>query len=142
MKATALRCDYKRNPVGIGGANPLLTWTGLPAFFFIVYDVIRHRNRESWMILVGYVSALAPWALLVGRCVFAYHFYPASVFLVLAVVMMVTQLAKDAKTQSCVIVFLIIYVIVFVLFLPVTCGFGTTADYIRHLEWLDGWYFG
>ncbi|MCR5793955.1 MAG: phospholipid carrier-dependent glycosyltransferase [Solobacterium sp.] len=123
-------------------SNPLLTWAGIPAFFFIVYDVIRHRDRESWMILVGYVSALAPWALLIGRCVFAYHFYPASVFLILAVVMMITKLARDAKTQAAVIVFLVIYVIVFVLFLPVTCGFGTTLDYIHHLEWLDGWYFG
>lgn len=26
MKATQLRCDYKRDPIGIGGANPMLSW--------------------------------------------------------------------------------------------------------------------
>lgn len=123
-------------------SNPLLTWIGIPSFFYIVYDTLKNRNKESWMILAGYVSALAPWALLVGRCVFAYHFYPASIFLILAVVMMVTKLASTAELKAGVIVFLIIYVIVFILFLPVTCGFGTTLDYIHHLEWLDGWYFG
>ena len=26
MKATELRCDHKRDPIGIGGAQPLLSW--------------------------------------------------------------------------------------------------------------------
>ncbi len=123
-------------------SNPLLTWAGIPAVLYIVYLAVFRKDRNAWFILVGYLTALLPWVSLVERCVFAYHFYPASIFTALAVAYSAIKLMKHRYARYAIIAFLIVYVLNFIVFLPVTAGFGTSTEYIKSLEWLKGWYFG
>ena len=82
--------------------------------------------------------------LLVSRCVFAYHFYPTSMFVILAIVYCAKQIKmrNEKLFNRCFILFTTVYLLLFVMFLPVTAGFGTTVDYIHFLEWFPSWYFG
>lgn len=122
-------------------SNPLLTWGGLFAFVVTVYQMLRKRDKEAWVILIGYLSALIPW-LLVTRCVFAYHFYPASCFMILAVVYLFTKIEHHTWGKWFIWIFLTAYIILFFAFLPATAGFGTTEPYIKAMEWFPSWYFG
>lgn len=122
-------------------SNPLLTWLGLIASFMTALDLLVKRQREAWVIMVGYLTALVPW-LLVTRCVFAYHFYPSSCFLILAVVYFFRRIMDRSWGKWFIIIFLTAYVILFFAFLPATAGFGTTQSYIKAMEWFPSWYFG
>ena len=124
-------------------SNPLLTWAGLPAIVAVTASVITERQQNAWLILVGYLSALLPWVSFVERCVFAYHFYPTSIFTALAIVWVIDRLMRTSPNyRKPVILFMAVYVIVFVIYLPVTCGFGTSVDYINALELFTSWHFG
>jgi predicted membrane-bound dolichyl-phosphate-mannose-protein mannosyltransferase len=123
-------------------SNPLLTWAGLPAIIFVFIDLLRRRTQNSWIILVGYLTALCPW-IIITRCVFAYHFYPTSFFAILAIVYACAYIEKCGKIGKILIcIFLIAYICLFLAFLPVTAGFGTNLSYIKSLEWFSTWYFG
>ena len=122
-------------------SNPLLTWAGVPAILFTTYCALFKKDTVAWYIVVGYFSGLLPWIIYVHRIVFAYHFYPTSLFTIIAIMYCIHHL-KQRKYQFVVPVYLALYLGLFILFLPVTTGFGTTIQFAKFLAWLPGWYFG
>lgn len=122
-------------------SNPLLTWLGLPVFAYTFIHLIMKRERDAWVIMVGYLTAFLPW-LLVTRCVFAYHFYPSSCFLILMIVYVFAKIIDQKWGKWFIGIYLAAYLILFFAFLPATAGFGTTLSYIKAMEWFPTWYFG
>lgn len=125
-------------------SNPLLTWVGLPCVLYTFFKAIKDKSFTAWAIFIGYITNLGPWILFVKRCVFAYHFYPTSFFVALSIVYTFKKLYdKNAKlAKRLMVVFAIAYVLLFVLFLPITAGFATNLQYIKTMEWFSTWYFG
>ena len=122
--------------------NPVISLAGLLALPVTVYRLIRRRSFTAFIILVGFCTALAPW-MLVDRCVFAYHFYPSSVFLILAIVCAFETLSATLpKPDWWRNGFALLAAAVFVIYLPVLTGFGTRLDYVHLLELIPSWYFG
>lgn len=123
-------------------SNPLLTWCALASILFTFIDGIRTKSHQAGIICIGYITALAPW-LIITRCVFAYHFYPTSLFAILSIVYMFQYLWKYGKIgKTIIVIFLVAYIGLFIAFLPATAGFATTNTYIKSLEWFSTWYFG
>lgn len=122
-------------------SNPLLTWIGLPAILFTTYRTLCKKDIVGWYIVVGYFSGLLPWIIYVQRIVFAYHFYPTSLFTIIAIVYCI-NLLNNRKMSIVVSAYLAAYLALFILFLPVITGFGTSQQFARFLAWLPGWYFG
>ena len=123
--------------------HPLLWWSGLAAVIYCVIDSIRTGSKTAWMIVIGYFAQLLPW-MLVQRCVFIYHYYPSVPFLLLALVYGLKKLIdKDHRYEKRIRIFVLVCIVLFVLFLPVICGFATTHEYINgFLRWFESWYFG
>ena len=123
--------------------NPLIWWSGFIAILFCVYDFIRNKTKTAGMILVCYFAQLIPW-MLVTRCVFIYHYYPSVPFLIVALVYGLKCLIdKDARYEKRIKIFTLACILLFVLFLPATAGFGTTQAYIDgFMRWFPSWYFG
>lgn len=123
-------------------SNPLLCIGGLLSMIYVIYSIFKERNGNAFIIAIGFLSALCPW-LLVDRCVFSYHFYPTSMFAILAMVYAIDALMRsDARVKPAVIAFMCLYTALFVLYLPATCGFGTSIGYTDALELLPSWHFG
>ena len=123
-------------------SNPVLCWCGFVAAIYTGISWFKTRSEDAFIILVGYLSALLPWVA-VDRCVFAYHFYPTSMFMFMAMAYMFRQLIrKNPSWSRALTAVLVLGLVVFVLYLPVTTGFGTSLEYIHLLEWLPSWYFG
>lgn len=123
--------------------NPIITWVGLLTTLYTFYSAIRNRSKIAIIISVGYLTAFLPWVSLVQRCVFAYHFYPTSFFMLLSIVYASEKLiTRNKKSMYFIIGFVVISCIIFIMFLPVTAGQGTSVDYIHFLEWFSTWYFG
>ena len=124
-------------------SHPLLAWGGLFCFLVTAAGWLDEHDLTAWEILVLVLTAILPWALLVGRCTFAYHYYPTSVFMILAIAWAVQLLLEEAPgAKPFLYAFLIVYIVLFVVFLPVTAGHAAPAAWIHGLEWFPGWRFG
>jgi len=82
-----------KSAIGACG-NPLFWWTGLGAMAAMAVKGVR-GDRMAWFILAGYLSCLLPWVT-VRRCAFIYHYFPATVFLALAV----GRCLRDCRLRS------------------------------------------
>ncbi len=132
------------NDVGISNtiacfSNPLLTWAGVPA---IIYCLFKIKDKTSFIIAIGYLTAILPWTP-ISRTTFAYHFYPTSIFVILAICFCANKLMeKRNENRQLIYIFMALYVLIFIVYLPICTGFGTTKVYIKALELFPTWYFG
>ena len=74
--------DGTKSAFGAFG-NPMVWWGGLIALIYVFMDFFKKRNGRALFIIIGYLSQLVPW-MAVSRIVFIYHYFPSTIFLVLA----------------------------------------------------------
>ncbi len=77
--------DYRGSARASFGAfvNPVLCWAGLIALPVLGWCAFARRDRKALFLLLGYLAQLVPW-IFISRITFEYHYFPCSVFLVLA----------------------------------------------------------
>ena len=132
--------------------NPFLYWFSAIAILimgvqwlklfwqWISQGVVSHECYLFLFILIGYFANLLPWAL-VSRCLFLYHYQPASVFAFLA---LAWYLAKHIKSESLKYRVLSwgILTIVFISFLywlPIQLGISLDSDAFYDRMWFPSW---
>ncbi len=123
--------------------NPLVAWGGLAAMAGMVWLIVRDQDRTAAFILIGYLANLLPWVL-VSRLTFAYHYFPCTVFLVLAIGHIFGDLyRRDRHWERAVGSFVAASVALFVVFYPVLAGQPRPEWYARlFLRWFsDTWPF-
>ena len=123
--------------------NPMVAWAGLAAMVGMVWIAIRDRDNRAIFILIGYLANLLPWVL-VKRLTFAYHYFPCTVFLVLALSWLFADLRRhDERWKAALGSFTAVTVTLFVVFYPVLAGIPRTPEYSRvFLKWFtDTWPF-
>lgn len=124
-------------------SNPLICWAGFFAVPYTAYAGWKRKDAVAFTILIGYLTALGPWVFLVNRCVFAYHFYPTSFFMLLSLVYALRDLHRaNPRTDHVIRFYLFSCAFVFFLFLPATAGFAAPRESLALLQWLPSWYFG
>ena len=64
--------------------SPAVCWGGFMSLFVLLYMALFRRDRRAAFLLLGYLAQLLPWVF-IKRLTFAYHYFPSSVFLVLAI---------------------------------------------------------
>ena len=120
--------------------NPALCWGGLLALFVLLYTAIFRRDRKAAFLLIAYLAQLLPWVF-IDRLTFAYHYFPCSVFLVLALGY-VFSLLRDSRRDWLWYAggFALVSAALFALFYPELSAHpidGAAAD--RLLQWLPTW---
>jgi dolichyl-phosphate-mannose-protein mannosyltransferase len=122
--------------------SPLLCWGGLLAILSMLYLSIAKRDKKALFILIGYLAQLLPWVL-VSRITFAYHYFPSSVFLVLALCHVFDTIRqKDLHWQRYVYTYTGLCLLLFVMFYPVLSGIRVSTDYTTtFLRWFPSWPF-
>ena len=123
--------------------NPLLCWGGLLSLFVLGYEAIARADRRAGFILLGYLAQLLPWVF-ISRLTFAYHYFPSSVFLVLALGYVFALLRENRpRWRLIALPFAALCVLLFVLFYPVLSGAtydpNATALGPALLQWLPTW---
>ena len=122
--------------------NPMLCWGGLCAMLCMLYLAIFRRDRTALFILVGYLAQLLPWVF-VTRVVFEYHYFPSSVFLVLALghVFRTFEL-RHARPKRAVVSFTAVAAVLFAAFYPSLSGLRVARWYnLSFLKWMGTWPF-
>ncbi|NLB29014.1 MAG: phospholipid carrier-dependent glycosyltransferase [Clostridiales bacterium] len=145
--------------------NPVVWWGGLVAMLVMIFRSIFYRNARALVILIGYLAQLVPW-MLISRIVFAYHYFPSTVFLVLGISHMFDTIYERAALpdnreylklkppdgiipgrrklhgKKVIIAFTAAAGVLFVLFYPVLTGVPASAEYLKNfVKWMPSWPF-
>ena len=121
--------------------SPLLCWGGLLAMLCTGYQAVRRRDRDALFILIGYLAVLLPWVF-VSRIVFEYHYFPATVFLTLALGHVFRTLEKRGGQagRQMVCAFTTLSLVLFAVFYPALRGLPVSKFYgDSFLGWLPTW---
>lgn len=119
--------------------NPLLCWGGLLALPVLVYHAVR-RDRTALFLLVGYLAQVLPWVF-ISRLTFEYHYFAATLFLVLALGYVFDRL-RQRGYFGIVYAFTAASGALLALFYPVLTGVTVTRSYAWNvLKWLPDWPF-
>ncbi|MFV0479373.1 MAG: phospholipid carrier-dependent glycosyltransferase [Anaerorhabdus sp.] len=122
--------------------NPLISWVGVFSIGYVIWHTAKTKSQTGFIILISYFAALIPWVL-IDRCIFSYHYYPAIPFLILAISYMFSiEVQKRPKIKTIALLYLVAVISVFIIFLPALTGWGSTSPYLDFLTWLPSWYFG
>lgn len=133
--------SYGNGTVSTIGAfvNPLLCWGGLLALPVLACRAVRH-DRTALFILVGYLAQVLPWVF-ISRLTFEYHYFAATLFLVLALGYVFDRL-RQRGSFGIVYVFTAASGALFALFYPVLTGVTVSRSYAWNvLKWLPDWPF-
>ena len=119
--------------------NPVLCWGGLFALFVLGYLAFARRDRGSRFILIGYLAQLLPW-IPVTRLTFAYHYFPCTIFLALALGRCFSLMRRNVPGGRLWIAgFAGLSLAVFILFYPSLAGLPVSRSFLR--SWLPTWPF-
>jgi len=129
--------------ISIGAiVSPMLCWGGLMAMLCMAYLALFKKDRSALFILIGYLAQLGPW-LFVKRVVFEYHYFPCTVFLLLALgyIFRTAQL-RHPEWKRIMLSFTCVSVILFFVYYPVLAGLPIERWFgDRFLDWLGTWPF-
>jgi dolichyl-phosphate-mannose--protein O-mannosyl transferase len=124
--------------------NPVVWWGGLIAMIAMAIRAVRRRDGKSLFILIGYLSQLLPWVA-IPRVVFAYHYFPSTLFLVMALSHVLNTILerRQGMYKQIVYGFTASAGVVFALFYPALTGIYAPNWYFRYLlRWIpDAWPF-
>ena len=119
--------------------NPVTCWGGLGALFFCGWHFFKYRRWQPLIILIGYLSQLAPW-FLITRTTFAYHYFPSMIFLALALGFVFQVYRERAPKSKLPVILTAAAVLLFALFYPALSGFPYSDSYAHaFLRWLPTW---
>lgn len=122
--------------------NPVLCWAGLAAIFICAYLALFRRDKTSAFIVIGYLAQLLPWVF-ITRTTFEYHYFPASVFLVLAICRIFSLMQRGTMHWRFNVYGLAgLSCALFVLFYPALSGKAVDSALASALlKWLPSWPF-
>ena len=133
--------DGRRSSFG-AWVNPVLCWAGLLSLFVLLYMALIRRDRKAGFLLWGYLAQLLPW-MLITRTTFEYHYFPCSVFLVLALGYVFALMRDEGRGWKWPVFGLCgLSAALFLLFYPAISGLPVdSASATKLLKWLPTWPF-
>lgn len=122
--------------------NPVLCWGGLAAMIVCAVLAVKRRDRVSLFIVIGYLAQLLPWVF-ITRTTFEYHYFPSSIFLVLAIARVFRLMKDNTKGWKFNVYGLTgLAGALFIAFYPVISGVRVNAQLATNLlKWLPSWPF-
>jgi len=123
--------------------NPVIWWGGIAAMIVMFIRVFIHKDGKAFFILIGYLSQLLPWVA-VSRIVFIYHYFPSTLFIILAFAHIFNTIIKqrDDTGRSIVYGYTVLAGIVFIIFYPQLSGIYLPGWYFKDvLKWFITWPF-
>ncbi|MDP3697676.1 MAG: phospholipid carrier-dependent glycosyltransferase [Candidatus Taylorbacteria bacterium] len=125
--------------------NPVIWWSSTAAIsylvFSILYLVFRKLNTRytihdtRYLLLAGYVINMLPF-IGVKRVMFLYHYFTAYIF---AIIMLVWLISQNKNSETIFRVLLVVGVIAFVYFAPLSYGLELSPKAYEARVWLDSW---
>jgi dolichyl-phosphate-mannose-protein mannosyltransferase len=86
-------CDYATCSEAITGiANPIIWWAATAAILYLVYRLVRYRQWQVGLILMGMVAGYLPWLAYLNRTVFQFYTIAFEPYLILGLTLAIGTL--------------------------------------------------
>jgi dolichyl-phosphate-mannose-protein mannosyltransferase len=118
--------------------NPAIWWTTYPLLALSVYQVVVKRTERLAYLVLGFLSAWLPFALL-SRFQIIYYFYSSLPMLILIISYWLQFALKWKHGKIVVASYLVVVIALFALFYPALTAEPITRDFAEKLRWLPGW---
>ena len=126
--------------------NPLVWWTGIAAFIYMVYRLIVKKDKTALFLIVAYLAQLLPWVF-VTRTTYIYHYFPSVPFVVLMIGYTIYNLYNNVNTSNKRVLckatsyaYVALAILLFLMFYPVLSGYPCNEEYVNtFLKWFNSW---
>ena len=130
--------------------NPFIYWFSTIAITVMIVGqtiniVLKKIGGQKKQILsavvgFGYLANLLPWAF-IDRCLFLYHYQPASIFGFIALAWYLTELLNSNKSayRLLAISLMVVIVLSFLYWLPFHMGFSIPEYEFSRRMWFESW---
>lgn len=127
--------------------NPLIWWAATAALFYLVYRVIRYREWQVGLILVGVAAGYLPWLLYLNRTVFQFYTIAFEPYLILGLTFVIGLIIgrrsdpRWKRTRGLLILgaYLVVVSLVSVFFYPLWTAQQIPFWYWQLHIWLPTW---
>lgn len=138
MLAHDIAGDGKISSINVMG-NPIIYWLIIPCLIFMLYRIIRKKDKTALFLLFAYVAQYAPW-IPITRILFIYHYFAPSLFGILIIGYTFKLLCeKWPKAKYGIVAYLVAVVVLFIIFYPAISGLPVSQEYLFRLKWLPEW---
>ena len=128
-------------------ANPIIWWCATAALFYLVYRLVRKREWQVGLILMGMVAGYLPWLLYINRTIFQFYTIAFEPYMILGLTFVIGLALgsrgdpRPVRTRALWIVggFFTICVLVSAWFYPVWVGMPVPAWFLSLHYWLPSW---
>ncbi len=128
-------------------ANPILWWAATAAIFYLLYRLVRYREWQVGLILMGMVAGYLPWLLYTQRTVFQFYAIVFEPYMILGLVFVIGLLLgrrtdppwRRLSGVRLVGFFLILVIVVSAFFYPVWTAMQVPTWFAQMHYWLPGW---
>ncbi len=128
-------------------ANPIIWWAATAAIFYLVYRLIRYRQWQVGLILMGMVAGYLPWLLYAQRTIFQFYAIVFEPYMILGLVFVIGIILgrpddpgwRRLSGIRLVAIFLGFAVLVSAFFYPVWSGMQIPTWFAQLHYWFPGW---
>ena len=124
--------------------NPVVWWGGFIAMIAMAIRMVKRRDGAALFIVIGFLSQLLPWVA-VSRIVFIYHYFPSTLFLVMALAHVFNTILErgQGRFKQAVYGYTASAGLLFFMFYPALTGVYAPTWYFRYLlRWIpQAWPF-
>ena len=129
--------SYENMRGSISTIGNMVIWIG--GIIGFIYSLIRlKKDKVSQLLVITIISLLLPY-MFINRAMFLYHYYPALIFVIIALVNLVYMLDKKIKYSSYIVI--LCSLIFFIIYYPVISGIVVKSDYLERLRLFSSWIF-
>ena len=127
--------------------NPLIWWAAAAACFYLVYRLVRYREWQVGLILVGLAAGYLPWLGYLTRTVFQFYSIAFEPFMVLALVFVIGLVLgrrddpywRRERGIAVVVIYLAFVLAVSAFFFPIWSGMPVVPTFRQLHFWLPSW---
>jgi len=120
--------------------NPAIWWVGSIAMLLSAETMIKKKDLSSTFLVTIFLFQWLPYAL-ISRCLFLYHFYSNVPIFCLAIASIINKVWNGRKGKLIATIYLILVVLLFVLYYPVSSGHPINNHWRQLLRLLHSWMF-
>jgi len=134
-------------------ANPVIWWAGTAALVYVLYRLVRFREWQAGLILMGIVAGYLPWLLYAQRTIFQFYAIVFEPYLILSLVLVIGMLLRPNRAgpfarppapfqaSGLIVVgaFLVLATAVSAFFYPVWTGDQVSTSFVQLHYWFPGW---
>jgi 4-amino-4-deoxy-L-arabinose transferase-like glycosyltransferase len=123
------------------GGNPILFWAGIPAMIACAVLAWKRRSIALVLLVAAFAFQLVPWTR-IERATFAYHYFTAVIFAMIAVAYVVDELLRRPAWRDLAIGYLGLVVLFGILVFPLGSALPMPDWYVNAARALPPWNYG